>query len=100
IFGSGAVSSRDLTLACLEQTAAENPRVNAFITVMREQALAEAATLDAEARQKKFRSPLHGVPIALKDAIDTAGTRTTAASPVYADRVPTEDAHVVKRLRQ
>ena len=97
---SGAVTSRDLTLACLERTAAENPRINAFITVMREQALADAATLDAEARQKKFRSPLHGIPIALKDAIDTAGTRTTAASAVYANRVPTEDAHVVKRLRQ
>jgi aspartyl-tRNA(Asn)/glutamyl-tRNA(Gln) amidotransferase subunit A len=97
---SGEVTSRDLVLACLERTAVENPRINAFITVMREQALAEAGTLDVEARQKKFRSPLHGIPIALKDAIDTAGTRTTAASPVYADRVPTEDAHVVKRLRQ
>ena len=97
---TGEVTSRDLVLACLERTAVENPRINAFITVMREQALAEAGTLDVEARQKKFRSPLHGIPIALKDAIDTAGTRTTAASPVYADRVPTEDAHVVKRLRQ
>ena len=46
---SGAVTSRDLTFACLERTAAENPRINAFITVMREQALADAATLDAEA---------------------------------------------------
>jgi aspartyl-tRNA(Asn)/glutamyl-tRNA(Gln) amidotransferase subunit A len=97
---SGAVTSRDLTLACLERTAVENPRINAFITVMREKALAEAATLDAEARQKKFRSPLHGIPIALKDAIDTAGTLTTAASGVYASRVPTEDAHVVQRLRE
>jgi aspartyl-tRNA(Asn)/glutamyl-tRNA(Gln) amidotransferase subunit A len=97
---SGAVTSRDLTLACLERIAAENPRINAFITVMREQALAEAATLDAEARQKKFRSPLHGIPIALKDAIDTAGTRTTAASQQYENRIPTQDAHVVQRLRQ
>jgi len=97
---SGAVTSRDLTLACLERTAAENPRINALITVMREQALAQAATLDAEARRKKFRSPLHGIPIALKDAIDTADARTTAASAVYENRVPTEDAHVVKQLRQ
>ena len=96
----GALTSRDLTLACLERTAAENPRVNAFITVMREQALAQAATLDAEARAGKFRSPLHGIPIALKDAIDTGGTLTTAASAVYEKRVPTEDAHVVRRLRQ
>lgn len=97
---SGAVTSRELTLACLDRTAVENPRVNAFITVMREQALAQAATLDAEARQKKFRSPLHGIPIALKDAIDTAGTRTTAASAQYENRVPTQDAEVVRRLRQ
>src|SRR5262245_34621072 len=80
-----AISSRDLTLACLERIARENPRINAFITVMRDQALAEAAVLDGEARQGKFRSPLHGIPIALKDAIDTAGTLTTAGSAVYAD---------------
>src|SRR5262245_47553555 len=61
---SGAVTSRDLVLAALERTEADNPRINALITVMREQALADAATLDAEARQKKFRSPLHGIPIA------------------------------------
>lgn len=97
---SRAVTSRDLVLACLERTAAENPRINALITVMREQALAQAATLDTEARQKKFRSPLHGIPIALKDAIDTADARTTAASAVYDNRIPKEDAHVVKLLRQ
>lgn len=95
-----AITSRDLTLACLERTAAENPRVNAFISVMREQALAQAAVLDAEAHQNKFRSPLHGIPIALKDAIDTAGTRTTAGSALFENRIPTEDAHVVRRLRQ
>jgi aspartyl-tRNA(Asn)/glutamyl-tRNA(Gln) amidotransferase subunit A len=97
---SGAITSRDLVLACLDRTAVENPRLNAFITVMREQALADAATLDDEARQKKFRSPLHGIPIALKDAIDTANARTTAASQQYENRVPAEDAQVVKRLRQ
>src|SRR5262249_6754239 len=68
--------------------------------VMREEALAQAAVFDAEARQHKFRSALHGIPIALKDAIDTAGTKTTAGSAVYGDRIPTEDAQVVRRLRQ
>ncbi|HET9447439.1 MAG TPA: amidase [Steroidobacteraceae bacterium] len=97
---SGAITSRDLVHACLERTAAENPRINALITVMRDQALAQAATLDAQARQKKFRSPLHGIPIALKDAIDTADARTTAASAVYENRAPKEDAHVVKQLRR
>jgi len=47
-----------------------------------------------------WRSPVHGIPIALKDLIDTAGIRTTAASALYKDRVPTEDAEVVRRLKE
>jgi aspartyl-tRNA(Asn)/glutamyl-tRNA(Gln) amidotransferase subunit A len=66
--------------------------------VLGEYALTKAAQLDAEARAGKFRGPLHGIPIALKDNIDTAGIRTTAASKVYDDRVPTEDAEVTRRL--
>jgi aspartyl-tRNA(Asn)/glutamyl-tRNA(Gln) amidotransferase subunit A len=96
----GTVTSRDLTLACFDRIAVENPRINALVTVMRESALAQAAVLDAEARAKKFRSPLHGIPIAVKDAIDTAGTRTTAGSALFENRVPREDAHVVRLLRQ
>ncbi|HKX54807.1 MAG TPA: amidase [Xanthomonadales bacterium] len=95
----GAVTSRELTLACLARTEVENPRINAFITVMREQALAQSDLLDAEARQGKFRSALHGIPIALKDAIDTAGTPTTAASAIFKHRIPEQDAEVVRRLR-
>ena len=67
---------------------------------MGEEALAQAATLDAEIREGRFRSPLHGIPIALKDAIDTAGTRTTAASAQFENRIPSEDAEVVRRLRR
>jgi aspartyl-tRNA(Asn)/glutamyl-tRNA(Gln) amidotransferase subunit A len=93
-------TSRELTTACLARIGADNPKINALITVMRERALAQADVLDAEAKANKFRSPLHGIPIALKDAIDTAGTRTTAASAQYAERVPEQDAHVVQRLRQ
>lgn len=87
-------------MACLGRVAAENPRINALVTVLREEALAQAAVLDAEARVRRFRSPLHGIPLALKDAIDTAGARTTAASALFESRVPLEDAHVVRRLRQ
>lgn len=97
---SGTLTSRDLTVACIARIDAQNPKINAIITVIREQALAQAAVLDAEAKANKFRSPLHGIPLALKDAIDTAGARTTAASAVYKNRIPTEDAHVVHRLRQ
>src|SRR6202034_2909377 len=74
-------------------------KTNAYITVMTEEALKQAAQLDEEAKAGKFRSPLHGIPIALKDNIDTAGTRTTAASPMFRTRVPTEDAEVVTKLK-
>ena len=95
-----SVTSVQLTQALLARIATYNPKVNAYITVMAEEALAQARTLDAEAAQGRFRGPLHGIPIALKDNIDTAGTRTTAASPMFKDRIPTEDADVVVRLKR
>lgn len=95
----GSVTSTGLTRALLSRIATYNPKVNAYITVMATEALAQAAALDAEAKQGRFRGPLHGIPIALKDNIDTAGTRTTAASPMFRNRVPTEDAEVVGRLK-
>jgi aspartyl-tRNA(Asn)/glutamyl-tRNA(Gln) amidotransferase subunit A len=55
--------------------------------------------MDAEIKAGKWRGPLHGIPISLKDLIDTAGTRTTEGSAVFASRVPTEDATVTRRLR-
>ena len=58
-----------------------------------------ARAMEAEQRQGKWRGPLHGIPIALKDNIDTAGIRTTAASELFKDRVPSEDAEVVRRLK-
>ena len=92
------VSAVDLTTACLARIDIYNPKLNAFITVTRELALSRARALDAELRSGVVRGLLHGVPIALKDNIDTAGTRTTAASSVFDDRVPTEDAEVTRRL--
>src|SRR4029078_10708707 len=69
---SGAVTSVDLVQACLARIEIYNPKINAFITVMRDAALAQAKALDAEQKAGKVRGPLHGVPIALKDNIDTA----------------------------
>jgi aspartyl-tRNA(Asn)/glutamyl-tRNA(Gln) amidotransferase subunit A len=97
---AGALSSTDLVRACIERSRVYNAKVNAYITLMEEPALAQAAQLDAEARAGKFRGPLHGIPVALKDNIDTAGTRTTGGSAVFDDRVPDEDADVVRRLKQ
>ena len=97
---SKAVSPVDLTRACLTRIERYNGKLDAFITVTGEQALADARAMEAEQAQGKWRGPLHGIPIALKDNIDTAGVRTTAASGVFKDRVPAEDAEVVRRLKE
>ncbi|MFZ0771646.1 MAG: amidase [Candidatus Sulfotelmatobacter sp.] len=94
------VSPLELTRACLDRIEKLNPALNAFITVTPESALAEARAAEIEISRGEWRGPLHGIPVALKDLIDTAGTRTTAASALYQDRVPTEDAEVVRRLRE
>src|SRR5467141_4656716 len=94
------VSPLELTRECLDRVEKLNPALNAFITVTAESALREARAREAEIARGEWRGPLHGIPIALKDLIDTAGTRTTAASALYKDRVPTEDAEVVRRLKQ
>jgi aspartyl-tRNA(Asn)/glutamyl-tRNA(Gln) amidotransferase subunit A len=97
---SRQTTSVDLTKALLDRIKVYNPKLNAYITVMRVEALDQATRLDEEAKAGKFRSPLHGVPVALKDNIDTAGTRTTAASQVFDDRVPDDDADVARRLKE
>src|SRR5271170_431960 len=94
------VTSTQLVKALLDRINIYNPKVNCYITVMGKEALAQAEVLDAEQKAGKFRGPLHGIPIGLKDNIDTAGTRTTAASPMFKDRVPTEDAEIVVRLKK
>ncbi len=94
------ISPVDLTRACLERIEKVNPALNAFITVTADSALAEGRAAETEIARGEWRGPLHGIPIGLKDLIDTAGTRTTAASALYRDRIPTEDAEVVRRLRQ
>jgi aspartyl-tRNA(Asn)/glutamyl-tRNA(Gln) amidotransferase subunit A len=94
------VSPVELTRACLERIEKLNPALNAFITVSAESALAEARTAEIELTRGDWRGPLHGIPVALKDLIDTAGTRTTAASALFEYRVPKEDAELVRRLRQ
>lgn len=95
----GSVSPVELTTDCLTRIETLNPRLNAFITVTAELALAQARQAEAEIRRGDWRGPLHGIPLALKDLIDTAGIRTTAASLLFKDRIPTEDAEVVRRLR-
>ncbi|MGC2647150.1 MAG: amidase, partial [Candidatus Sulfotelmatobacter sp.] len=94
------VSPLELARTCLDSIEKLNPSLNAFITVTAESALAEARAAEKEISRGEWRGPLHGIPVALKDLIDTAGMRTTAASALYQNRVPAEDAEVVRRLRK
>ena len=95
----GTVSPVELTSECLARIEKLNPKLNAFITVTAESALAQARQAEAEIRRGEWRGPLHGIPLALKDLIDTAGVLTTAATLIFKDRIPTEDAEVVRRLK-
>ncbi|MCU1258574.1 MAG: Asp-tRNA(Asn)/Glu-tRNA(Gln) amidotransferase GatCAB subunit [Bryobacterales bacterium] len=90
-----AISSEELTKLCLARIKTLDPRLNTFITVTEDTALAQARACD----QNRSRRPLHGIPIALKDNIDSAGIRTTAASQLFIDRIPTQDAEVAARLK-
>jgi aspartyl-tRNA(Asn)/glutamyl-tRNA(Gln) amidotransferase subunit A len=93
------ISPVEITRDCLNRIAQLNPSLNAFITVMADSALEWATVAEAEIARGDWRGPLHGIPIALKDLIDTAGVHTTAASALYKNRVPQQDAEVVRRLR-
>jgi len=100
LYRSGQLSPVELTRLCLERVQALNPTLNAFITVTADSALGQAAQAEQELRSGQDRGPLHGVPVAVKDLIDTAGVRTTCASRILGDRVPPQDAPLVRRLRE
>jgi aspartyl-tRNA(Asn)/glutamyl-tRNA(Gln) amidotransferase subunit A len=93
------VSPLELTRACLDRIDTFNASLNAFITVTAESALTDARHAESEVQHGRWLGPLHGIPIALKDLIDTAGVRTTGASALFKDRIPAEDASVVQRLK-
>ena len=97
---SGKVSPVELTRECLTRIEKLNPVLNAFITITADSAMAEARRAETEITRGEWRGPLHGIPLALKDLIDTAGVLTTAASAVFKERIPAEDAEVTRRLKQ
>jgi aspartyl-tRNA(Asn)/glutamyl-tRNA(Gln) amidotransferase subunit A len=88
----------DLARACLKRIDALQPRLNAFLTVTADAAMERAEMLERELRSGVDRGPLHGIPVAYKDCLDTAGVRTTVGSRRFAARVPAADATVVARL--
>ena len=85
--------------ACLARIDVLNPRLNAFITVLSDQAREGARQADDEIRAGRWRGPLHGVPVGIKDFYDTANIRTTAGFEKFKDRVPEHDAAVVRTLK-
>ncbi|MGX1786538.1 amidase [Bosea sp. NPDC055332] len=94
------LTARDLTQAYFARIGKTNATLNAYITVTAEAALAQAEAADRAAATGRFLGPLHGIPIALKDVIATAGIRTTCHSRLLLDNVPGEDAASYRRLRE
>jgi len=94
------VSPAELTDACLARIEAVEPRLNAFVTVTADIARAQAREAGDEIAAGRYRGPLHGIPVAVKDLFATKGVRTTAGSRILADWIPDEDATVVRHLRE
>lgn len=100
LLASGKLKSEKLTQTCLENIEALNPKLNAFIAVTADAALAAARQADREIAGGRYRGPLHGIPVALKDLLDQKGLPTTAGSWVRKDHVAGTDAAVTARLRE
>ncbi|HEV2299707.1 MAG TPA: amidase [Candidatus Acidoferrales bacterium] len=93
------ISPIEITKSALARIEQLNPRLNAFITVTAERALHEARAAEREILRGKWRGPLHGIPITLKDNIYTEGVRTTAGSRILQNFIPNADADVAAKLK-
>jgi amidase len=93
------VSARDVMSAHLARIERVNPKINAIVTLVADRAMADAAKADEQQAHGRPLGPLHGLPVAHKDLVPTAGIRTTFGSPFYKDNVPTKDALIVTRIR-
>src|SRR5438034_11559854 len=94
------LSAREALAAHLKQIERVNPKVNAIVTLVAELAAAGAAKADEMQARKETLGPLHGLPVAHKDLLETRGIRTTFGSPLYKDYIPTQDDLIVERLRR
>jgi aspartyl-tRNA(Asn)/glutamyl-tRNA(Gln) amidotransferase subunit A len=94
------VSPVELTEAALAEAELRQPTLNSFITILRDQAMAEAEKQEAALSRGEYLGPLQGIPIGIKDNIATGGITTTVGSKVLKDHVPAEDAEVVRRCRE
>lgn len=94
----GEISSVEVTREMLSRLEKTGPELGAYVTITGELALQQAQQADKEIQKKRIRSPLHGVPIAIKDLLDTKGINTTYGMSIYADNKPLANATVVNRL--
>jgi amidase len=97
---SKAISPVELLRTCLQTIDRLNPQINAICTLAVDSAMAAAQRAEQAVMAGEEVGSLHGVPIGIKDLTPTAGIRTTFGSPLYADHVPSEDAAVIKRIKQ
>ena len=93
------LSPREITDAFLKRIAKLNPKLNAYITVAAKRAREDARCAEREIRSGNYRGPLHGIPICLKDNIETAGVRTTGGSKILRDSIPQTDSLIAAQLR-
>ena len=93
------LSAREVMTAHLARIERVNPKVNAVVTLVAERAMADAGRADERLARGEAIGVLHGLPVAHKDLVDTAGIRTTRGSPFYRDNVPARDALIVTRIR-
>src|SRR6266481_7066417 len=94
------LSAREALAAHLKQIERVNPKVNAIITIVAEMASESAAKADEMQARKEKLGPLHGLPVAHKDLLETRGIRTTYGSPLLKDNIPAENDLLVERLRR
>ncbi|HAK61096.1 MAG TPA: Asp-tRNA(Asn)/Glu-tRNA(Gln) amidotransferase GatCAB subunit A, partial [Nitrospiraceae bacterium] len=97
---NGDTSSTALTQSVLSRIQGVDGKIGAYLTVMGEYALEQAAAADKTIKEGKAGSPLLGIPVAIKDNMCTTGMKTTCASKILESFVPPYDATVVARLRQ
>src|SRR3984893_832454 len=94
------LSAREAVAEHFKQIDRVNPKVNAIVTLVNEMAAEDAAKADEMQARNERLGPLHGLPVAHKDLLDTRGIRTTYGSPLFKDHIPTEDDLVVARMRR
>lgn len=95
----GSLSSVELTQACLDRIAERDQTYHAFVSVDAKMALDAARAVDRQRGDGDITGPLHGIPMGVKDLLDTAGLRTAYGSRIFEDHVPQADAEVVRRVK-